>query len=126
MKLNAEAAGTPKARAIVTGVIGGFFSGLTGVGGGVLMVPLLSGFLRLPQHVAHGTSLAVVLFAATAASAHYIARDDIDWELLPILLAGSVVGAYVGARFIVRTPAHHLRLLFGLVLLAAAVRMIIA
>ena len=59
-------------------------------------------------------------------SARYIARDDIDWELLPILLAGSVVGAYVGARFIVRIPAHHLRLLFGLVLLAAAVRMIIA
>ncbi|TAK61977.1 MAG: hypothetical protein EPO22_07900, partial [Dehalococcoidia bacterium] len=55
-----EASGSREVRSVLTGVAGGAFSGLTGVGGGAVMVPLLTGPLRLSQHRAHGTSLAII------------------------------------------------------------------
>ena len=112
-------------RAISTGVIGGFFSGLTGVGGGTLMVPLLSDYVRLPQHTAHGTSVLIVVPLAAAAAAGYILRDDIEWNLVGTLLGGSIVGAYLGAVIIMRLRARELRLIFALILLAAGIQMLI-
>lgn len=108
-----------------TGVIGGFFSGLTGVGGGTLMVPLLSDYLRLPQHTAHGTSLLIVVPVAAAAAVSYIWRGDIEWDLVGALLGGSIVGAYVGAVVIMRVRARELRLIFAAMLLVAGIRMLI-
>lgn len=102
----------------------GFFAGLSGVGGGALLVPLLTGYLRLPQHTAHGTSLIVVIFAAAAAAAGYIWRGDVDWALVGGLLGGSIVGAYAGALFVMRIPATTLRTLFALLLLAVGIRML--
>lgn len=111
-------------RASVTGTLAGFFAGLTGVGGGALLVPMLTGYLRLPQHTAHGTSLIIVIFAAAAAAAGYIWRGDVDWALVGALLGGSIVGAYGGALLVMRIPAPHLHALFGLFLLAVGIRML--
>ena len=47
-----------------TGMIAGMVGGLTGIGGGVLLVPILTRFFKVDQHKAHGTSLAVVFFIA--------------------------------------------------------------
>ena len=113
-------------RSISTGLIGGFFSGLTGVGGGTLMVPLLSGYLRLPQHTAHGTSLLIVVPVAAAAALSYIIWcDEIEWDLVGALLGGSIVGAYIGAVLIMRVRARELQLIFAALLLAAGIRMLI-
>jgi uncharacterized membrane protein YfcA len=108
-----------------TGIAGGFFSGLTGVGGGALMVPLLTGVVRMRQHAAHGTSLAVIVFAAAAGAATYTFQEGIDWLLVLALLAGSVAGAYVGARGVQRLPALRLRQVFGAFLLAVGLRLVL-
>lgn len=108
----------------MTGALVGFFAGLSGVGGGALLVPLLTGYLRLPQHTAHGTSLIVVIFAAAAAAVGYIWRGDVDWALVGGLLGGSIVGAYAGALLVMRIPAKQLRTLFALFLLAVGIRML--
>ena len=53
------------------GVLGGTFSGLTGVGGGAVIVPLLTGRIGLSQHRAHGTSLAIIMFVAAVGALPY-------------------------------------------------------
>lgn len=108
-----------------TGGIGGLFSGLTGVGGGALMIPLMTGVLKMRQHTAHGTSLVVIVFAAAAGAVTYVVHDGIDWALVATLLAGSAAGAYIGARLVQRLPAMRLRQLFGLFLLAVGARLIL-
>ena len=114
-----------RGRAFSTGLIGGFFSGLTGIGGGTLMVPLLAGYVRLPQHTAHGTSVLIVVPIAAAAAASYSWRGDIEWDLVGALLGGSIIGAYVGAALIMRLRARELRLIFAAVLVAAGIRLLI-
>ncbi len=101
---------------------GGAFSGLTGVGGGAVMVPLLTGQLKLSQHRAHGTSLAIIMFVAFAGALGYWRAGNIDWRLAATLVPGSVVGVYVGARGMTKVPAMQLRLLFGAFLLFVAFR----
>jgi len=109
----------------MTGGIGGLFSGLTGVGGGAVMVPLMTGVLKMRQHAAHGTSLVVIVFAAAAGAATYTVRDGVDWLLVGMLLTGSVAGAYSGARLVQRLPAMRLRQCFGLFLLAVGTRLVL-
>lgn len=115
----------PPARAVATGTIGGFVSGLTGIGGGTVMVPLLTGFLHVPQHRAHATSLVVVIFAAAAALVLYISRGDIDWVMAGAVAVGGIAGGQVGARVMHRVPALRLRMIFALFLLAVGVRLLV-
>ena len=114
-----------RSRSVVTGLAGGFFGGLTGVGGGAVMVPLLTAFLRLPQHLAHGTSLAIVIFVGAAGLTGYWLTENVDWRLALLLAVGGMSGAFLGALTMVRVPERALRLIFGLFLLGVAVRMFI-
>jgi uncharacterized membrane protein YfcA len=107
---------------VLTGVGGGAFSGLTGVGGGAVMVPLLTSWLKLGQHRAHATSLAVITVVAAAGMIPYWLAGNIDWPLALTLLPGAVAGVYLGARAMLRVPALQLRLLFGAFLLFVAFR----
>ena len=59
----------------VTGIAGGFF----GVGGGAVMVPILTGALALTQHQAHGTSLATIGFMALISIVVYAAHGNVPW-----------------------------------------------
>lgn len=114
-----------KGKLVTTGIAGGFFSGLTGVGGGAVMVPLLTALLRMPQHLAHGTSLAIVVFVATASLAGYWLTENIDWGLALWVAIGGGVGAYFGAITMARLAPRLLRFVFGLFMLTVAIRMFI-
>jgi hypothetical protein len=113
------------ADATLIGALAGSFAGLTGVGGGAIMVPLLTGRLGLGQHRAHGTSLAVIMFVATIGILPYWRSGNIDWPLALALIPGALVGVYVGARAMVKVPAMRLRLLFGVFLLFVAFRQLV-
>jgi uncharacterized protein len=112
-------------RDLFTGGVGGFASGLTGIGGGTVMVPLLTGLLNMPQRRAHATSLVIVIFAALAAVSQYIARDEVRWELALALTIGAVVGAQVGTRTMHAIPDRPLRMIFSIFLLAVGIRLIV-
>jgi hypothetical protein len=105
------------------GAASGVTSGLLGVGGAIVLVPLMTRVLRLTQHRAHGTSLAVVLFTATAAFLGYLRTGNVDVLAALPLIAGSVIGSPLGARWAHATPAAALRRAFGILLLAVSVRM---
>ena len=109
----------------LTGLGGGFFSGLTGVGGGAIMVPLMTGVLRMRQHAAHGASLVVIIFVAAASAVVYQLQEGIDWPLVAALLPTSLMGAYLGARLVQRLPAHRLRQVFGAFIFLVGLRLLL-
>lgn len=95
-----------------------------GVGGGILLVPLLTHVLRRPQHEAHGTSLAFIISTSLAATALYVRQEHVRVPLAAFLAAGAVPGVMLGARLARAMSARRLRQAFGLLLLATAVRIL--
>lgn len=109
--------------AAAIGLIAGSASGLLGVGGGFLVVPLLTLWARLDPRRASGTSLAAILpIAALGAAGYYLgaATPQVNLPVAGLLVIGSVLGAYLGARFIAHVPRHALLVLLALILVAVA------
>lgn len=107
--------------AFVIGLVSGTVGGLIGIGGGVILVPLLTGLMHLPQHQAHGTSLSAVVITALIGSAVYATGGAVDWRTALLLAAGSVFAARLAARRAGRISARTLRLYFSAFLMAMAV-----
>ena len=105
---------------MLCGLGAGVMSGLLGVGGGVVMVPLLVLVAGLSQHQAHATSLAAVILMGAVGAATYAADGEVDVELGVALAAGSLVGAPLGARLMARTPEGRLKITFGVFMVLVA------
>lgn len=104
----------------VTGGVGGFLSGLLGIGGGTAMVPLLVLWGGVTQRDAHAFSLAAIIPISIAALAVYGGAGQIALGVAAALTFGAVVGARIGAGILSRLPEHMLKLLFGGFMLVAA------
>ena len=115
---------------ILIGAAAGMLAGLTGVGGGVFLVPLLVGVLAVAQHQAHGTSLAVIFPIALVGAITYAflghIPGDMDWVLIVGLASGGLVGVVLGARLMTRLPARQLRWIFGAFSVFVGIYIIIA
>ena len=88
-------------------------SGLLGVGGGFVLVPLLVLWAGLDQYRANGTSLAALVPIATAGALFYYFQGQhpqVDLGFALLLVVGSVFGAYLGARALDRIPERGLQL----------------
>ena len=107
----------------LTGAAAGMTAGLLGVGGGIILVPVLAGVLLMGQHQAHATSLAVVFFIGLPAAVTYALFGHMDWTLVLELAAGSLVGVVLGAKLMMRLPARELRWLFGTFAVAVGILM---
>jgi uncharacterized membrane protein YfcA len=99
-------------RPALVGVVAGLFSGLLGIGGGVIMVP---GFtkLRLSLKSAIATSLVCVGVFGVPATITHALLGHVDWRLAALLTIGVVPGARLGASLTVRADERHLRLVVG-------------
>jgi len=109
---------------VLGGAAAGVFGGLFGVGGGVIMVPIVSGELRRSQHEAHGTSLAVIGATALAGVAVYGLHGQIDWLTAAIAGPSSMLAARAGAVTASRMSTRGLRLAFAILLVVVAVRLL--
>lgn len=109
----------------VAGASGGFLSGVLGGGGGAIMIPFMTGPLRLSQHVAHGTSLAIIIVTAAVAATAFTLAEPVGLTLTAALTLGAVSGAMVGARGAMRIPAMRLRQLLALFLITVSLRLLI-
>jgi uncharacterized membrane protein YfcA len=97
----------------LTGLVAGLLAGMFGVGGGVVMVPLLVSLMGFSQHRAHATSLGAILPIAAVGAATFAVGGRIDFQVAALLSAGSLVGAPAGARLMARMPEAALRIVFG-------------
>ncbi len=113
---DSSGAQVPRWKLGVTGLLAGGLSGLLGVGGGVLMVPLFTGWLRIPLKPALATSLACVGILAIPGTISHAALGHIDWGFALPLAIGIVPGARLGAHITIGIGEHRLRVLVGTVL----------
>jgi uncharacterized protein len=102
-----------RALGFLIGVLGGFFGGLVGLGGGVVMVPLMTALAKLTQHKAHGTSLLAIVFTALAGAATYYYHGAADWAVALMLAVTAIVTARIGALYAHSLPEKKLRKVFG-------------
>lgn len=111
---------------VLIGVLAGILSGLVGVGGGVVMVPLLVLLLGFNQHQAQGTSLAVLVVPVTAVAVYtYHKEGFIDWRYVGIIAIFFVVGGYFGSKIAVGLDQKMLKKVFGFILLLIAGKMLL-
>ena len=111
---------------IIIGLLGGILSGMFGIGGGVIMVPLMVFLLGFTQHQAQGTSLAVLSFpvAFMAAYNYYKSGENVvDWKFAAIIAISFVLGGYLGSKMAISINQTALKKLFSLVLLIAAIKL---
>ncbi len=95
---------------VVIGLLGGFAAGLFGVGGGIVIVPLLIYWAGFTQHKATGTSLAVLLPPiGLAAALEYYRHGNVDVRAAVILATMMMIGAWAGAYVANRIRGPHLR-----------------
>lgn len=105
------------------GLAAGLLSGLLGVGGGIVLVPLLVLVLKWEQKKAQATALVLVSMAALAGVVGYALSGNVAVVPALFILVGGLVGAWVGAIVVQRVQSYVLQVAFGLVMMAAAVRL---
>lgn len=100
---------------IVIGFAGGLAGGLFGIGGGIVIVPMLIYWAGFSQHKATGTSLATLLPPlGLAAALEYHRHGNVDLRAALVVAGGMFVGLWAGAWVANRISGPHLRLAFGL------------
>jgi len=112
-------------RLVTIGGCGGILSGLLGVGGGIIMVPLLVLWARSSQRDAHAISLGAIIPISAASVLTYGVAGKVHPADALALAAGSIVGARVGAGALARIRERPLKLVFGLFLGAVAILMLV-
>src|SRR5262245_63102829 len=110
--------------ATLAGLLAGFPGGLFGVGGGIILVPMLTAFFALSQHQAHGTSLAAIGATAIAGLVVYGLNGNVAWLPAGLLALASVPAANLGARLAARTSRERLTLAFALFIVIVAARIL--
>lgn len=118
--------GVPLVACAGIGAAGGLAAGLLGIGGGLIVVPLLVAFVGVPLKRAVGTSLVVVLVTSVLGvlTELVVAPDNLRWGAAIPLALGALAGAIAGARLVARTRARTLAMLLASLLLVAALEMI--
>ena len=108
------------------GTLAGAFSGLFGVGGGTVIVPLLIALYHYRDRLATGTSLAaIVLIAILAAAMHGGIYGNVDIETGLILAGPAIVGVVAGTAIQQRIPEKAVSLLFAVIPIGVAIDMVV-
>ncbi|HMN32340.1 MAG TPA: sulfite exporter TauE/SafE family protein [Chitinophagaceae bacterium] len=110
---------------ILIGFTAGVFSGMIGIGGGIILIPALIYFLKLDQHTAQGTSLAIMLppIGLFAAYNYYKAGHINIYYAIVIALA-FMVGGYFGSAWVIKLSPAILKKIFSVVLILIAIKML--
>lgn len=103
------------------GLLAGIFGGLVGLGGGVVMIPLMLAILRLSQHQAHATSLVAVVFTGLGGALSYGMEGEVDVLAAVFIALPAVLFAYLGARTAHKLPEWKLKRIFGLFVIVVSI-----
>jgi len=110
---------------VLIGLMAGVFGGLFGIGGAVIMIPALVYFLGVDQHMAQGTSLAVLLppiglFAAW----NYYKEGQVNIWFAVIIAISFMVGGYFGSKLALNLPEQLMKKIFAVFLILIAIKLI--
>ncbi len=109
---------------VILGLAAGTFSGIVGLGGGVVIVPSLIFIFGLSQHQAQGTTLALMLppIGILAAYAYY-QQGYVDLKIAALVCLGFVFGGWIGAKIAVLLPTDTLHKIFAVTLFLVSIKM---
>lgn len=109
---------------VIIGLLAGLFSGLLGVGGGLVMIPLMVVLLGYSQHEAQGTSLAVLAIPVTFLAAYnYYTEGFVNWKFALIIAVSFLIGGFFGSKLAITIDKDLLKKIFGVILIIAAIKM---
>jgi len=110
---------------LCVGLLTGLVSGLLGVGGGTVMIPLFVLFFGLSQHAAQGTALAAMLAPVfLLAVLRYHHEGHVNVMMAVIVAIGLFAGALVGAHYAQAVPGDSLKKMFGIYLIVVGIKMV--
>lgn len=107
------------------GLVAGVVSGYVGVGGGFLMIPLFMQLLKTPMKLTSGTSLIAVMILAIPGTIAQAVLGNVDWVAGIMVAIGTIPGAAIGSKLVVRVPELVLRFVFSAFLLVAAALLVL-
>jgi uncharacterized membrane protein YfcA len=120
------------AAVVASGALGGLLAGLLGVGGGIVIVPVLDAALELAGvpssaalHIAVATSMATIIPTSVSSSRSHAKRGSVDFALMKRWSVPIVLGSLAGSLAAARMDARILAAVFGCVALAAALKMLL-
>ncbi len=116
---------TPKNLSLSMGlsIIAGAISGMLGVGGGIIQVPIMSTISQLPLKIATSTSSFIIGFTGLSSALIFIIYGEWDLELTSILILGVLLGSYTGAKISLKMPSIIMMRIFVVVMLLMAIRL---
>lgn len=111
---------------LAIGLVAGVFSGMFGIGGGIVIVPALLMLLKMKQLQALGTSLAALIPPVGLLGAiEYYRNGLVNLKYAALIAGGLAVGAYFGAKIMISLPPGMAKKAYALFLVAVAVRMLL-
>ena len=113
------------ARLITIGLVAGVFSAVFGVGGGIVIVPLLVAFAAFTPHVATATSLGAILLTATSGVVLYGLRGEVDVAYAALVGVPAMAGALAGTQLQQRLSGRALTVGFAMLLAGLAVWLLV-
>jgi len=110
---------------ILLGLFAGFISGVVGIGGGVIIVPVLVMLFGFTEHSAQGTTLALLILPlGILAAMSYWQKGFIDIKAALLISAGFVIGGYFGGKYAILLSDQVLKKIFAFLLIAIAVKLL--
>lgn len=109
---------------ILTGITIGFINGFWGGGGGMVCVPALTNIFKLPEKKAHATAILIMLPLSISSLIVYFLGGKISWENTAFIATGFTLGGVLGALLLKKINNLLLKLIFSLVIIAGAIRML--
>jgi uncharacterized membrane protein YfcA len=110
---------------IALGLVAGILSGMIGIGGGILIVPVLVYIFGFTQHTAQGTTLALMIPPiGILAVLEYYKAGNVDIRVAALVCLGFIFGGLVGAKIAIGIPDEVLKKVFGVILLVVSLKMI--
>lgn len=111
---------------VLVGLLAGGLSGLVGVGGGIIIVPALVLLFGFGQKYAQGTTLAMLaLPVGVLGAVTYYRAGFVHFKASLLLALGFVIGSFIASHYAVRAPEHAMARLYGGLLLAVALKLLI-
>jgi len=106
---------------LLFGFVAGFSSGLLGIGGGVVMVPILVHLGKIPMHKAVATSMFIMIFTSTAGAVIKVGMGQVHPDLAIFLILGIILGAQIGPLIVQRIDTVSLQKIFGGMMIIALI-----
>lgn len=107
------------------GICAGFLSGMVGIGGGIVIVPMLVYFLGFDQHTAQGTTLFMFLFPIGILGVmNYYNKGNIDMKTAAVICTTFILGSYFGSKLALSIDKAFITKIFGVIFFIISLKMI--